>query len=512
MPSGASPAARIVLLGSVFVVAACGLVYELVAGAVSSYILGDAVTQFSLVIGVFLCAMGFGSYLAQFFKTKLLKTFIEVEIWIGLVGGLSSMAMYATGAFASAIFPVVFYSLCALVGVLIGIEIPLLIRILKTDQTFPAAVSQVLALDYIGALAGSLLFPFLILPYLGLSRASLVFGIMNLAVAGIGISLLEEKRTWLILRAAVAGLLLIVGVVFSARWVGFLEDLLYQDNIIFSQTSRYQRIVVTRWRDDTRLYLNGHLQFCSVDEARYHEALVIPAMTACARPQQVLVLGGGDGLAVREILKYDTVIHITLVDIDPAVTDLARTRPELIAVNKNALNHPKVAVVNQDAFQFMQSSRNFYDVIIADLPDPSSETLAKLYSTAFYALCARRLSAGGVMVTQATSPFYAPEAFWCILHTIEGALKSGPQRLKAVPYHVNVPSFGEWGFVMAAVHSLNPLTLDVPVPTRFLTGPSLRAMYSFGRDLHAQGEPQINRLDHPVVFEYYKSGWRQFND
>ena len=332
----------VVLLASVFLVAACGLVYELVAGAVSSYILGDAVTQFSLVIGVFLCAMGLGAYLAKFIRQKLLNKFIEIEIWIGLTGGGSSLIMFAISAFAEPVFAVVFYSLCTLIGVMIGIEIPLLIRILKERGSLTDALSNVLALDYIGALAGSLLFPLLALPYLGLSRASLVFGLMNLCVAAVGIGLLRGRRLWISLRLGVAAVLLLTALFYSVRMVGFLEDLLYQDNIVYAKTTRYQRIVLTRWHDDIRLYLNGHIQFSSIDEARYHEALVFPAMSLCPGPENILILGGGDGMAAREVLKFDSVRRIVLVDLDPEMTGLGQQRPELVQLNKGALNDPRV--------------------------------------------------------------------------------------------------------------------------------------------------------------------------
>lgn len=503
----------VVLLGSVFVVAACGLVYELVAGAVSSYLLGDAVTQFSLVIGVFLCAMGLGAYIAQFIRHRLLKAFIEIEIWIGLIGGLSSIAMFTVSALAASVFQVVFFCVCISIGGLIGIEIPLLIRIIKEYQGVSATLSRVLALDYIGALAGSILFPFLVLPYLGLSRASVVFGVMNLAIAGAGVAILKGRRSWIMLRLALSILVLLAALVFSTRWVGYMEDMLYQDEIVFTRTTPYQRIVLTRWRDDIRLYLNGNIQFSSIDEARYHEALVIPAMEACPFAREVLILGGGDGMAAREILKYSGVERIQLVDIDPAVTTLGRTRPELLALNHNALSSPKVSIHNRDAFKYLEESRAFFDVIIVDLPDPSSETLSKLYSRSFYLLCLRRLSADGVLVTQATSPFMAPEAFWCIAETMgaAGTNRQDLPQLKPMPYHVHVPSFGEWGFVMASRRPVEPRRLRPSVPTRFLNQEALAAMFGFGRDIGASGEVEVNRLDRPVLYIYYQRGWKRYS-
>ena len=512
--AGISPSGRVILLGSVFIVAACGLVYELVAGAVSSYILGNAVTQFSLVIGVFLFTMGIGSYLAKFITQHLLKTFIEIEIWIGLIGGGSSIVMFSVSAFADAIFPVFFYALCSLVGILIGIEIPLLIRILKENHGFSEALSRVLAVDYIGALAGSIAFPLLVLPYLGLSRASVIFGIMNLAVATAGLTILPGARRWITIRLTAAALILFTALIFSTRLVGFLEDLLYQDNIIYAKTTPYQRIVLTRWRDDIRLYLNGHIQFCSIDEARYHEALVIPAMEACSRAQSVLILGGGDGMAAREVLKYGAVERIVLVDIDPAMTVLGKNRPELLALNKGSLNSKKLTVVNTDAMGFVEDSRDFFDVIVIDLPDPSSESLSKLYSRSFYALCAHRLKLGGILVTQATSPFFAPDAFWCIVQTIGESVAGNPDlaELTPIPYHANVPSFGEWGFVLASKREIDPKQLSPSVPTRFLNSETLQAMFSFSRDMESGEDIRTNRIDRPILYEYYKRGWNQFNE
>ncbi|QTA90047.1 polyamine aminopropyltransferase [Desulfonema magnum] len=510
---GISRGGRILLLCSVFVVAACGLVYELVAGAVSSYLMGDAVTQFSLVIGVFLCAMGAGSFLAKFITRELLKIFIEIEIWIALLGGCSSIAMFAMSAFADALFPIFFYSLCALLGILIGIEIPLLIRILQENQDFSESVSHVLALDYAGALAGSFAFPLLALPFLGLSRASVVFGLLNLAVAGGGARLLSGPGRGVIIRLILTGVLLFSALFFSTRLVGFMEDMLYQDSIVYTKTTRYQRIVLTRWRDDIRLYLNGHIQFCSIDEARYHEALVIPVMEASPNPQNILILGGGDGMAAREVLKYDTVKHVVLADIDPAITELARNRPEFVAMNKGALNSPKVSVVNTDAMKFLENTRGFFDVIITDLPDPNSESLSKLYSKSFYALCVRCLSQEGLLVTQATSPFFAPDAFWCIVKTIRESVSGHPivSEIFTAPYHVNVPSFGEWGFVLAGKRKIILKTLSPSVPTRFLNSETLYAMFSFSRDMQPSEDIQINRMDHPVLYNYYKSGWKKFN-
>lgn len=501
------------LLGSVFVVAAAGLVYELAAGAVSSYLLGDAITQFSIVIGVFLSSMGVGAWLAKFVERELLRVFVEVEVAVGLIGGVSSIAFFTLHAYAEPVFTPLFYTGCALIGALVGVEIPLLVRILRETTGFRSAVSDVLALDYIGALAGALLFPLVALPFVGLVRASVVFGIMNLAVAAAGITLLSPPRRGVTLRLVAASLALLVAFGASGRLVSFLEDRLYQDEVVFLEQSRHQRIVLTRWRDDVRLFLDGHLQFSSIDEARYHESLVHPAMAAAPRPRRVLILGGGDGLAAREVLEHESVERVVLVDLDPAVTRLASTRDVLVELNEGALSSPLVEVVNEDAFEYLERDRSFHDVIIADLPDPSSPALARLYSRSFYALAARRLSEQGVFVTQATSPFFAPQAFWCIVRTIEEAENEnapGLGPLVAHPYHVDVPSFGDWGFVLAARREIDPTELTIDVPTDFLDDDVLPALFAFGKDVD-RVPVELNTLDDPILHRYHDRGWASFH-
>ena len=505
---------RVALLCSVFVVAACGLVYELVAASVSSYLLGDAVTQFSLVIGVFLSAMGLGAYLAQYVKKQVLRRFVEIEIWIGLIGGLSSLMMFAVNAFAPWFFQPFFYACCITLGAMVGVEIPLLVRLIKEGRTLTSAVSQTLALDYTGALVGSLCFPLLVLPLLGLSRASVVFGLLNLATAAVGVSLLSAGRRSLQIMLTFSVIVLLGALAASQPLVGFFERQLYDDEIIYAETTPYQRAVVTRFRDDVRLYLNGHVQFSSVDEARYHESLVIPAMRRAGAPQSVLILGGGDGMAAREALKYDSVETLTLVDLDPAITDLGLERPEIVALNQRSLHDERVTIHNEDAMRFLEDTDDSWDVILIDLPDPNTDSMSKLYSTAFYRLALRRLSAHGVLSTQATSPFFAKDAFWCIVRTMEEAGSPSVEGLPGIqvtPYHAHVPSFGEWGFVLAARGSRGP-TDDEPmrVETRYLTPEVIESLFVFGRDLARPEESPINRLEDPVLYTLYRRGWQHY--
>ena len=506
---------RILLLSSVFIVAASGLVYELIAGAISSYLLGDAVTQFSLVIGVFLSSMGIGSYFVQFIEKRLLWYFVCIELCIALVGGISSIIMFAVGAYFSDIFGIVFYSTCILIGSMVGAEIPLLIRILKENNTIENALSNVLALDYIGALAGSLLFPMVILPYIGLSRASVVFGLLNLVVAYLGMTLLtpHEKRR-LQLPSLGVGSLLCALFVYSNTMVRYFEDVLYQDEIIYAEETPYQRIILTKWDNDIRLYLNGHIQFSSIDEARYHETLVHIAASASKGPvQNALILGGGDGMAARELFKYKSIQHIDLVDIDPAVTKLSKSSPFLRKISKDSLFDERLHVHHTDGMLFLQDTPKFYDIIIIDLPDPNTSTLSKLYSTAFYALVQRRLNQGGVFITQSSSPYYAPDAFWCVYHTIEAMHnEKGIQESTTIPLHVNVPSFGEWGFVISGAHTIEPSTFNLPkdMTFRYLTNEVLPSLFVFGIDIKER-KTKINRLTDPVLHKYYQDGWSNYH-
>lgn len=506
------PRARLLLLGSVFVVAACGLVYELAAGALASYLIGDAVTQYSLVIGVFMCAMGVGSWLARFVRGDALRALVGAELGLAVVGGLSSLVIYAAGAFADPWFEAIFFPLCAAVGTLIGLEIPILVRLLREGGSLRAAVSDALALDYVGALLGAIAFPLVALPLLGVSKASLVAGLLNAAVAT-GLLWMAGRPRGLALATGAVWVILLGALAGSGRLVGFMEDQLYQDTVVYAEQTPYQRVVLTRWRQDLRLYLDGHVQFSSVDEARYHEALVLPGLAAAAPVRDVLVLGGGDGLATARVLREEGVQRVDLVDLDPAITRLARSYPPLVALNGGSLSDPRVQVHHEDALAFLEASEEGWDLILIDLPDPHNRLLAKLYSRQFYALALRRLRPRGALITQATSPFYAPQAYWSIVATLEAALPpEHPEApLRVLPYHSHVPSFGEWGFVLATRAEVDPRRLVPSIPTEVHDAASLQAMFVWDKALGGRPEVRINTLDAPVTARYYRRGWRNFN-
>ncbi len=492
-----------VLFISVFLIAACGLIYELIAGTLASYLLGDSVLQFSTVIGSYLAAMGIGSYLSRFIRRGLVAQFIGIELMVGLVGGFSSSMLFLAFAYTQA-FRFLLYVVVVLVGTLVGLEIPLLMRILKERFQFRELIAHVLTFDYLGALGASLLFPILLVPKLGLVRSAILFGIVNAGVALWSTWIFRDQiRVAVTLRAGCLAVLAMLGagMIFADSISSAADNNLYADEVIFARNTRYQRIVLTKWKDDLRLFLSSHLQFSSRDEYRYHEALVHTGLAALPGARRVLVLGGGDGLALREILKYPTVESATLVDLDPEMTRLFTTHPVLSALNSHSFSEPRVHVVNQDAFPWLESNRDFYDFIVVDFPDPTNYSLGKLYTTAFYRLLAKHLSRGGLVVVQSTSPLFARQSYWCINETLK---QSG---LKTFPYHVYVPSFGEWGFVLASHENYEPPS-QLPSGLRFLNPRNVALMFEFPNDMLAvPSEP--NRLNDQILVRTYESEWKQ---
>ena len=493
----------VLLFLSVALIAACGLIYELVAGTLASYLLGDSVFQFSTVIGSYLFAMGVGSYLSRFITRGLVARFVSIELMVGLVGGFSSAALFLAFAYTQG-FQLILYAVVVAIGILVGLEIPLLMRILKNRLEFREMVAHVLTFDYLGALAASLLFPILLVPKLGMVRSALLFGLINAGVALWSTYLFREE---LGARHFLRAMCLVVLVVLGAGMAGAekitqaADNNLYADEVIFARDTRYQRIVLTKWKDDVRLFLSSHLQFSSRDEYRYHEALVHPGLASLPGARRVLVLGGGDGLALREILKYPDVESITLVDLDPEMTRLFSTHPYLASLNQHSLTNPRVHVINADAFVWLDRSSDSYDFIVVDFPDPTNYSLGKLYTTAFYRLMAKHLSAQGLAVVQSTSPLFARQSYWCIVETLKQA------GLKTYPYHLYVPSFGEWGFVLAGLHPFDP-PATLPGQLRYLSVTTVPQLFQFPNDmLPVDAEP--NRLNDQVLVRYYEHDWRE---
>jgi spermidine synthase len=491
------------LLASVFAVATCGLIYELLAGTIASYLLGDSVTQFSTIIGTYLFAMGVGSWCSRYVKRDELRLFIRVEILVALLGGWSAAALFLLFPLVEQ-FRLILYLLVFAIGFLVGLEIPLLMRILRERFDFSETVSNVLTFDYVGALAASLLFPQLLVPQLGLIRTGLMFGLLNVGVALLLLLLIPDRRR--LMRERVLALLvmvsLIAGFLLANHIQRWSEIAAYGERVIYAVSSPYQRLVLTRHDDDIRLYLNGNLQFSSRDEYRYHEALVHPAMGRVARPANVLILGGGDGLAAREVFRHRDVKHVTLVDLDPAMTGLFSQTELLTSLNGHALTDPRMRVVNADAFRWVREAKARFVVIIVDFPDPVDFSVGKLYTESFYRMLHPLLARGGVAVIQSTSPLVAPAAFWTVAQTLEAA------GFRTRPYHVYVPSFGEWGFILAGEGDPGVAAKLLP-GNRFLSSQAARQAMIFPPDMARRPVP-VNRLDNQALVRSFAEEWARY--
>ncbi len=498
--------AQWVLLLAVFIIATCGLIYELVAGTLASYLLGDSVTQFSIIIGVYLFSMGIGSYLSRFFDDNLIEWFIRVELLVGLIGGFSAIILFLTFPLAISFQPIL-YAVVGITGILVGIEIPLLLRILKDKVEFKDLVSRVFTYDYIGALLASLIFPLLLVPYLGLIRTSLFFGLLNIGV-GLYLCHFFSGQIRNVKRIQFGGIVIllmeVVAFVFSESIMSFSETLAYNDQVVYSTSTPYQRIVITKNKRDLRLYLNNNLQFSSADEYRYHEALVHPAMAASSNPKHVLILGGGDGLAAREVLKHRSVQSIQLVDLDPVMTRLFSKQHILSDINHHALTHPIVTVTNADAFMWLKENKRKFDCIIIDFPDPSGFSVGKLYTTAFYRLLKTAMSTNAVAVIQSTSPFVAPKSFWCISETLKSV------DFKTVAYHNYVPSFGEWGYVMAMNFDEYQIPDTFAIEKKYISKAVMEQMLQFPEDMKAHEPLEVNKLNNQALVNYFEEEWGKY--
>jgi len=508
---------RAVLFTAAFACAACGLVYELALITLGSHLIGNTIHQTSVVLSVLVFCMGIGSLLAKRLRHRPLTAFMAIEAALALVGGFSVLALYAAFAWLDLYQPALLV-ISAAVGTLIGAEIPVLVTLVhEVRADHPGDVAaDLFAADYVGALVGGLAFPFLLLPVFGQIQGALVVGGVNVAAAAVvgvlGRRALRVRARWAGGATLVGVLgLLVVAIVLAGRFEISARQALYDDPIVAAQRSHYQDIVMTEslsigGRPDVRLFLNGDLQFSSIDEYRYHEALVHPAMAGTHR--RVLVLGGGDGLALREVLRYPDVDEVTLVELDPAVLRLAREDRRLTSLNEQSLADPRVTVVQGDAFSWVRTAPDRFDVVIADFPDPEDPATAKLYSVEFYGVVSHRvLAPGGRLVVQGGSPYFAADAFWSIAATLREA------GLAPRPYHADVPSFGDWGFLLA-IPGAEPPVLRLPdprpePPLRYLSSEVLQAAGVFPPD-RGPRPVEPSTLNRPRILDYERKGWKDY--
>lgn len=539
-----------ILAFSMFVQGACGLIYEYTLGALGNHLIGTSHEQIFVVIGIMMFSMGLGSVVQQALRHHLIDRWLLLEILLGLVGGISVIAIYATFSYTAS-YRVVMYLFAVLVGVLIGVEIPLLIRINQEyASSLRANLSSVLFMDYAGSLAGALLFAYVLLTRFALFNVTLALGVVNASLGLLGVlyfwPLLHRPWRLLIAGGVTIGALIVL-MLQASPLMNLFEQRTFADPIILSESTDYQHLVLTKRDDRLNLYINGHLQFSSRDEQIYHEMLVHPPMVLARAHQRVLILGGGDGLALREVLDYPKVREVLLVDLDERMTELAATKPELVRLNEGAFRdartveveagglrvegrreiwrdatephklrnksrHPiaEVGVLNIDADLFLRNVDGLFDVIIVDFPDPSSVEVAKLYSRSFYSSLAAHLAPGGCVAIQSTSPYHAREVFLCIGETLRAA------GLRILRYHQNVPSFGEWGWHLAwrggadetALRSRISRLESFPVETDYITPELLHASLSFGRGVLAGEQIKANTRMRPVILAYHRNSWK----
>lgn len=506
---------RALLLAAVSACAACGIVYELALLTLATSLDGGGIVATSLIVAGYVAALGAGGLLIKPLLQRAAITFIGVETALGIVGGLSATAMYVTFAFVGGSAWVLAVG-TALIGILVGAEVPLLMTLLQRGRTAGdvdsgRVLANLNAADYLGALAGGLAWPFLVLPQLGMIRGAAVTGLINLAAAAVvAVFLLRRvvsnRELTVALAVLAVAFTLLTTLMMQAQTIETnSRQQLYADPIIAYQHSAYQEIVVTRRGDDMRLYLDGGLQFSTLDEYRYTESLVYPALGAGAR--SVLVIGGGDGLADRELLRQKGVGHIVQVELDPAVIAMARTT--MRSANADALSDPRVHVVIADAMTWLRQPHpdlvpaGGFDAVIVDLPDADNPVLGRLYSVEFYLMAGRALAANGLMVVQSGSPYSTPRAFWRTVSTVRAA------GFAVTPYHVDVPTFGDWGFTLARRGGSAPVpsVAEGSPPLRFLNQRVLDAATVFPPDVAPQ-QLEPSTLENPRIMNDMRLGYR----
>ena len=435
--------AFIVFMG---IVAFCAIIYELLIADVLSYLLGDSVLYFSVTIGLFLSSMGIGSYFSYKIanlSSELLGKLLVIEFLLGALGGFSTTIIYyvasfsivfsrtAYGSFLGSTIPlhIVSFIIIAAIGILVGLEIPILTRFVSKSSELRYSLANVLAADYLGSFIGSIAFPILFLPYLGVIKTSFLAGILNTATVFLILPYYKAnyRKSYFI----AAGILIaLLGAFFisSQKIENNLDSMMYTykgyTEIETSFQSPYQKIVMTKRQiyNDTfiALFLNGFFQFDSERESyEYHEMMVHPAFMFAEKRDSVLILGGGDGLPAKEVLRHKNVKRIVNVDIDPEIVEFSQTNGLLREFNNNSFNNKRVEIVIQDAFIYVRHAKEKFDIIVVDFPEGNDVSLSRSYSLQFMKDLERILNPGGVIVFQAD--VFDSGIFYNILKTAESA-------------------------------------------------------------------------------------------
>ncbi len=501
------------LLFFTLIIAICWILYELTIWTLSSYLIWDSVRQFSFTIGFFMSWMWIWAYLSRYLESKAIKNFLRVEIILSIIWATSVILLKLAYIYLSnnkISFNFIYFFLTILIWSLVGIEIPMVASVYKQLQIkTKSIISDVFTFDYIWWLLASLLFPIILLPYLWLYNISIFIWFLNLLVAFFYLNYISIKRNrkihkipnqffikyHVIILFVSAYFLSLVFV--SSRLENFYLKFYFKEPILQSYQSEYQNIVLTKRGEDFRMYLNWNIQFLSLDENRYHEALIDRPMNLLNTKENisVLILWWGDWLATRNLLKYNQVKQITLVELDPKIIEIAQKQKDMVQLNENSLNNLKVKIITMDAFKYIVETKEKYDFIIADFPDPRDVWTSKLYSKEFYTSLNWTLKKDWIFVTQSSSAFFATKAFWSIEKTVKTVFWN------SLWYHRYLPSFWDWWFVLAKKWEL----IDSNIcPNLWCTG--------FDKDYTIDYENiKENTLTKPVIIEYYLEWYKKYN-
>lgn len=551
----------ILLASSMFFTGASGFVIQNILSVTASSILGNSFVQFGVTISLMLGSMGIGGALQKYIQNNLLEKFVLIEMALVLLTAFAPIGLYSTYVVMPEHFTLIQYSWIIFVGLLIGFEIPLISRINEKYQPqLHDNLASIVTMDYVGSMAGGIIWTFFFLGRLDISTSAFITASLNMGVAlvtyGYFVNLDKKKKDYKIIGVIVAcGIIIITSSFLVNKWQVDLQQRLFEDRIVLNKTTKYQNLVLTHDKqlDDYRLYINGNLQFSSLDEKIYHEHLVHPVMNISEQVNNVLVLGGGDGMAVRELLKYKDIKNITLVDLDKDMIDICTNNPVLASLNDSSFHNAKVrtglgdvkplnlkknlfmeediynpesrkydqkftelAEVNVftiDAYSFVKDYKDkIYDVVIIDFPDPSVIELNKLYSKEFFLHLKSIITPNTKIAIQSTSPYHAKDAFLCIGRTMESV------GFKTLPYHHNVPSFGDWGWYIAWQGGVTPDQMNNRISSidefqveelSYLTPSVLKSSLSFGKNTLKTDKEDINTLLNPVLLSYYiNKGWK----
>ncbi|MEH6595907.1 MAG: polyamine aminopropyltransferase [Colwellia polaris] len=544
------------LILTMAVLAGCGLIYEYLLSHYAGRVLGIMESTIYAMIGLMIVAMGLGAFAARKIQCAF-NGFVWLELTIAflgsssilIIGGLIAITQtfpeilgnmfnlppdaYPRGGIFKQLSFLAFnspYFFGLILGFFIGMEIPLIARIREEihQKHLKNNLGTIYGADYIGAGIGAAIWVIFLLS-IDISKASALTAALNLTAGVIFILYYWQRLTWRKTLITAHGVLLVMIMAiyhYGNGWLSQMSNLLYLDKVVYSDKTRFQQLTFTQRNmgpesgNIINFYLNGRLQFSSSDEFIYHSYLVNPVLAGSARHDNILIIGGGDGLALRDVLQWQPK-HVTLVDLDTELMQLFKKPHEKLpnslaneieALNAASLRDERVNIISADAFiaidTLLQSQQTF-DAIIVDLPDPSHPDLNKLYSVNFYARLKQLLAGDGLIGIQSASPYHAKNAFIAIGKTVQAAGYSSVQQ-----YHDNVPSFGEWGWTIASKIGASPLTRlksieEFPTPHHWLTLPMTINAFEFSKGFYEDSDSvPVNYLGSHAIYQLHQKAWQ----